>query len=170
MNHEKILVLFEEVSLLKDQLESAIRSANQLSDLNADSKHVMAIIDRFNALENLTEKKMEAIHQASRLFSKKAYVSIGIAFLIATIIGLSAGYFVAQNTFKAYLHDHILKDQTRALALAQIELQKERASMANYVKAQAQGVLFYENAIVLPVAPEQIQTHEGQGVYFYGSD
>lgn len=39
MNNEKILVLFEEVSELKDQMKTAIRSANQLADLNADSQN-----------------------------------------------------------------------------------------------------------------------------------
>jgi len=167
MNNEKILVLFEEITELKNQMKSAIKSANQLSDLNADSQNVTAIINRFTDLEELTKKKVEEINRASKVFSKKSYISVLSALIISIVIGLGVGYFIAQKTFIEHIQNDILKSKTDAIANAQIALEREKLSIQYYAKAKEQGVEFYNNAIIMPIAKKEIQEEEGKAVYFY---
>jgi uncharacterized protein HemX len=167
MNNEKILVIFKEVCELKDKLESAIESANQLSDLNADSKNVTAIIDRFTNLEELTEKKIEEINNASKAFSMKGYMSVLTALIISIVVGLGIGYFIAQKAFITHIQNDILRAETNAIANAQIALEKEKLSMQNYAKAKELGVEFYNNAIMMPTATKNIQEKNGKAVYLY---
>ena len=58
MNNEKIYVLFEEISELKDALNSAIESANNISDLKTYSASAEKIIMQFRLIVLLTEKKL----------------------------------------------------------------------------------------------------------------
>ena len=167
MNNEKILVLFEEVSELKDEMKSAIKSANKLSDLNAHSQNVTAIINRFTDLEELTKNKIEAINKASKVFSKKSYISILVVLIISIAIGLGSGYFIAQKAFIEHIQNDILKDKTAAIANAQIALKKEKSSMLNYAKAKSKGVKFYSNGIMMPGPKENIQENDGKAIYLY---
>jgi len=167
MNTEKILVLFEEITELKDQMKLAIRSANQLSDLNADSQNVTAIINRFTDLEELTKNKVKEINKASNIFSKKSYTSILAALIISIAIGLGSGYFVAQKTFIEHIQNDILKSKTAAIANAQIAIEKEKSSMQNYAKAKELGVEFYNNAIMMPTEVKNIKEKNGKAVYVY---
>jgi len=167
MNNEKLYVLFEEVSLLADKLQHAIIASNNLADINADSKNVTEIINRFSELELLTNNKIEEINTVSQFFSKQSYRNSLIALIISIIIGLSVGYFVAQKAFIEHIQNDILKAKTDAIASAQIDLETEKLSMENYLKAKNKGVEFYNNAIMMPVSKNNIEEKDNKAIYFY---
>jgi hypothetical protein len=168
MNSEKIQVIFEEITVLKDQLKDAIESANQLADLNADSKNVTTIINRFGDLEKLTSKKIDDINAASKIFRKTIYMAILSAFAASIAVGVGIGYIVVQKRLVNYIQSDILKDQTEAIAAAWLNLETEKQQLAFCVKAQKNKVEFYNNAIQLPVPIRKLQEDkDGHAIYAY---
>ena len=170
MNHEKILVIFEEITGLKQQLESAIHSANELRNLNADSHNVTAIIERFEMLEQLTDEKITQIKTTSQLFKRHSYLSVIAALLIAIISGGAAGYIGVHKELTAYIKHDILKKETQEIVDARLDIATEKAALINYLifeRTRAQGVQYFNNAMILPVAINKLTEDKDKAVYLF---
>jgi len=161
MNNEKMYALFEEVSLLTDKLRDAIGASNKLTDLNADSKNVTDIIKQFESLNTLVDTRVEDINKTAKIFSKNAYVALVLVFLIAISIGASSGYFLSQKAFIKYVQNDLIKEQAQAIVASNIAIEKEWKAINGAKLARENGVVFYNNGLIIPAKKESLQEQEG---------
>jgi len=161
MNNEKMYALFEEVSLLTDKLRDAIGASNKLTDLNADSKNVTDIIKQFESLNTLVDTRVEDINKTAKIFSKNASVALVLVFLIAISIGASSGYFLAQKAFIKYVQNDLIKEQAQAIVASNIAIEKEWKAINGAKLARENGVVFYNNGLIIPAKKESLQEQEG---------
>ena len=161
MNNEKIQVLFEEVSELKDELNMAIRAANKLTNLNTDAKNVQDILGRFDLLCGLVDHKINAINDATKMVGKRMLLLLVGAFIVALAVGFSAGYYtfireMQQSVFRRYLQD---------ITDTRIQFEHEQKNM---LLAKNKGVRFYSNGVSFP-QNKNIQRKEvsGEIVYYF---
>ncbi|MCF7971162.1 MAG: hypothetical protein K9L22_08380 [Methylococcaceae bacterium] len=168
MNNEKLHAIFEEVSLLTDQLNAAIQSANKLADLNADSNNVTQIIRQFESLNTLVDARIEDVNRTTKVFSKNVYMAVGLVFLIALIMGSGLGYFLAQKAFIRYVQDDLIKEQAQAIVRSNTAIEKEWGAINGAKIARNNGVIFYKNGIIIPAKKESLQEEKNnKTAYIY---
>jgi hypothetical protein len=168
MNSEKLLVIFAELYKLIKELKEAIKAANKLADLNADSKNVTEIINQFSKLKETTDQKIIQINTVSRAFNKHSLINTAAASIAAIIFGFAAGVAIGSLTFAKYLSDDVLKNQTESIAKIQLVVEHEKQQFESCYVATKKGVQFYSDGVTFPLSSSLLQDDaHGHALYMY---
>lgn len=144
---EKILAVYEETTILNEQLKKAVRSANKIRTINDQEENVSKIINDFNIIKDnnktLIKETDSAINHIKKISSPLSFSMFIMIFLSCFLAGMSLGYL----TFTSYLKDTILVSEINKVKEIQNKHYNRIQTMVNY---EEKGFIFYNTSLRVP--------------------
>jgi len=161
MRYERQQALFNSVEVLTEQLKQAVISANHIQEVNSNAKNITDTIHTFEGLKEDVDQVIVDVNKASAFCSKKTYIGLASVLILSILIGLGSGYFMFVKTIQT----SVLQTQINELVQAKTDFAEQKRFIK---KALDNGVIFYDNAVILPVPKDEIKNNsKGKVGYWY---
>jgi hypothetical protein len=132
----------------------------RIEKINTDSENITTVIKKFKAIEERADKKIDDINIAAKVFTKRSYIILAGAFILAILVGVMIGHFTYKESLQGLEIEHAYKNLSEKQL--EFELQHEKMMLAN-----REGVIFYDDGISIPTKNPDTETVEGHAIYRY---
>jgi len=152
--------------LYQDTLGDITDILTRIEKINTDSGNITTVIEKFNAIEERADKKLDDINSVTKLYNENIYLALIATFLFTAVIGGSVGYFV----IKEQLQTSVFENELKKVTDARLKFEEEQSVL---MLAKRNGVEFFKDYLVLPTTKpvqhliESKGYNEGYLVYYY---
>jgi len=148
--------------LYQESLSDIADILTRIEKINTDSENITTVINKFNAIEALTDKKLDAINSVTKLYNENIYLALIATFIFTATIGGCVGYFFIKEQMQASVFLNELKKVT------DLRLKFE-AEQSMLMLAKRNGIEFLKEGLVLPTTKpiQHILTSKNYLLYKY---